>query len=121
VTVSRVTDVQKGAVRIIKSYTQDAQGYMVTLAITVERNVENLRIVDPLPQGGSSPAVRRPNPAVTGLVNNQTVAVNWRLEGNSFNMGRLVAGTYLIQYGIFTDLPADAVPTVPDLFWDEIR
>jgi hypothetical protein len=121
VTVSRVTDVQKGAVRIIKSYTQDAQGYMVTLAITVERTVENLRIVDPLPQGGSSPAVRRPNPAVTGLVNNQTVAVNWRLEGNSFNMGRLVAGTYLIQYGIFTDLPADAVPTVPDLFWDEIR
>ncbi len=121
VTVSRVTDLQKGAVRIIKSYSQDAQGYIVTLAITVERTVENLRIIDPLPQGGSSPAVRRPNPAVTGLVNNQTVAVNWRLEGNTFNMGRLVAGTYLIQYGIFTDLPADAVPTVPDLFWDEVR
>jgi hypothetical protein len=121
VTVSRVTDVQKGAVRIIKSYTQDAQGYIVTLAITVDRTIENFRIVDPLPQGGSSPAVRRPNPAVTGLVNNQTVAVNWRLEGNTFNLGRLVAGTYLIQYGIFTDLPADAVSTVPDLFWDEIR
>lgn len=120
-TVSRVTDVQKGAVRIVKSYTQDAQGYIVTLAITVERTIENLRIIDPLPSGGSSPAVRRPNPAVTGLVNNQTVAVNWRLEGTTFAMGRLVAGTYLIQYGIFTDLPADAVPTVPDLFWDEIR
>jgi hypothetical protein len=94
---------------------------VVTLAITVERTVENLRISDPLPQGGSSPAVRRPNPAVTGLVNNQTIAVNWRLEGNTFNLGRLVPGSYLIQYGIFTDLPADAVTTVPDLLWDEVR
>ncbi len=121
VTVSRVTDVQKGPVRIVKTYSQDAQGYVVTLSITVERTVENLRIVDPLPQGGSSPAVRRPNPSVTGLINNQTVAVNWRLEGNSFNMGRLVPGTYLIQYGIFTDLPADAITTAPDILWDETR
>jgi hypothetical protein len=121
VTVSKVTDVQRGPVRIVKSYSQDAQGYVVTLAITVERTVENLRIADPLPQGGSSPAVRRPNPAVTGLVNNQTIAVNWRLEGNTFNLGRLVPGSYLIQYGIFTDLPADAVTTVPDLHWDEVR
>ena len=60
VTVARVTDVNKGAVRVQKSFSQDSLGYMVTLTVTVERLVENLRIVDQLPAGGSSPAVRRP-------------------------------------------------------------
>jgi hypothetical protein len=120
VTVSRVTDVQKGPVRVVKSYQQDNLGYIVTLSITVERVVENLRVVDQLPTGGTNPAVRRPTQTVTGLVNNQTVAVNWRLDGNTFNLGRLAPGVYTIQYGLFTDLPADGVVTVPDVLWDEI-
>jgi hypothetical protein len=120
VTVSRVTDVQKGSVRVVKSFQQDAQGYIVTLSITVERVVENVRVIDSLPQqGGSAPTVRRPNPTVSGVVNNQATAVNWKLEGNTFNLGRLVPGTYLIQYGLFTDLPPDAVSTLPDILWDE--
>jgi hypothetical protein len=120
VTVSRVTDVQKGPVRVVKSYQQDNLGYIVTLSITVERSVENLRVIDPLPSGGANPAVRRPTQTVTGLINNQTVAVNWRLDGNTFVLGRLAAGVYTVQYGLFTDLAADAVVTVPDLLWDEI-
>ena len=119
VTVSRVTDLQKGAVRVVKSYQQDSLGYIVTLSITIERVVENLRIIDPLPVGGASPVVRRPTQTVTGLVNNQPVAVNWRLDGNSFNLGRLAPGIYTVQYGMFTDLPADAVVTMPDVIWDE--
>ena len=119
VTVSRVTDVQKGAVRVVKSYQQDSLGYVVTLSITIERVVENLRIIDPLPTGGANPAVRRPTQTVTGLVNNQSVAVNWRLDGNSFNLGRLAPGIYTVQYGVFTDLPADAVVTMPDVIWEE--
>lgn len=120
VTVARVTDVNKGAVRVQKSFSQDSLGYMVTLTVTVERLVENLRIIDQLPAGGTSPAVRRPNPIVQGLVNNLTTAVNWKLEGTSFNLGRVVPGTYTIIYGIFTDLPPDNVVTVPDILWDEI-
>jgi hypothetical protein len=120
VTVARVTDVNKGAVRVQKSFSQDSLGYMVTLTVTVERQVENLRIVDQLPVGGSSPAVRRPNPIVQGLVNNQTTAVNWKLEGSTFNLGRVVPGTYSIIYGVFTDLAPDNVVTVPDILWDEI-
>jgi hypothetical protein len=119
VTVSRVTDVQKGPVRVVKSYQQDNLGYIVTLSITVERAVENLRVIDALPTGGATPAVRRPTQTVTGLVNNQTVAVNWRLDGNTFNLGRLSPGVYTVQYGIFTDLPADSVVTVPDVLWEE--
>ena len=119
VTVSRVTDVQKGVVRVMKSYQQDSLGYVVTLSITIERVVENLRVIDPLPFGGANPAVRRPTQTVTGLVGNQPVAVNWRLDGNSFNLGRLVPGIYTVQYGVFTDLPADAVVTMPDVIWDE--
>jgi hypothetical protein len=120
VTVSRVSDSQKGGVRVVKSYQQDNLGYVVTLSITVERTVENMRVVDGLPGGGSSPAVRRPNPSVTGLINNQPVAVNWRLDGNTFNLGRLVPGIYTVQYGLFTDLPADGVITIPEVLWDEI-
>ena len=119
VTVSRVTDVQKGAVRVVKSYQQDSLGYIVTLSITIERVVENLRVIDPLPVGGANPVVRRPTQTVTGLVNNQPIAVNWRLEGNSFNLGRLAPGIYTVQYGIFTDLTADAVVTMPDVIWEE--
>jgi hypothetical protein len=119
VTVSRVTDVQKGGARLVKSYQQDNLGFIVTLSITLERSVDNLRVIDPLPSGGANPAVRRPTQTVTGLVNNQSVAVNWRLEGNTFSLGRLAAGVYTVQYGIFTDLTADAVVTVPDVIWDE--
>ena len=119
VTVSKVTDLQKGAVRVVKSYQQDSLGYIVTLSITIERVVENLRIIDPLPVGGANPVVRRPTQTVTGLVNNQPVAVNWRLDGNSFNLGRLAPGIYTVQYGMFTDLSADAVVTMPDVVWDE--
>jgi hypothetical protein len=119
VTVARVTDAQKGAVRVVKSYQQDSLGYIVTLSITVERLVENLRVIDPLPVTAANPVVRRPTQTVTGLVNNQPVAVNWRLDGNSFNLGRLAAGIYTVQYGIFTDLPSDAVVTIPDVIWDE--
>jgi hypothetical protein len=120
VTVARVTDVNKGAVRVQKSFSQDNLGYVVSLTVTVERVVENLRVIDQLPSGGSSPAVRRPNPVVQGLVNNLTTAVNWKLEGNTFNLGRVVPGTYTISYGIFTDLPPDNVVTIPDVLWDEI-
>ncbi len=121
VTVARVTDVNKGAVRVQKSFSQDSLGYVVTLTVTVERLVENLRVIDQLPAGGSSPAVRRPNPIVQGLVNNLTTAVNWKLEGSTFNLGRVVPGTYTISYGVFTDLPPDNVVTMPDVLWDEIN
>ena len=77
VTVSKVTDLQKGAVRVVKSYQQDSLGYIVTLSITIERVVENLRIIDPLPVGGANPVVRRPTQTVTGLVNNQPPIVSF--------------------------------------------
>jgi hypothetical protein len=119
VTVSRVTDVQRGVVRVVKSFQQDNLGYIVTLSITVERAVDNLRITDPLPTGGTNPAVRRPTQQVSALINNQPAAVNWRLDGSTFLFPRLAPGVYTVQYGIFTDLAPDAVVTTPDVTWDE--
>jgi len=89
------------------------QGYVMTLQITAYGNVDNLRILDPLPAGASSPVLRGPlsvqGPSLSGLSPTQ--------DGDSIVLPRLLPGSYTVRYTLFTDLPADRVITTPELNW----
>ncbi|MEF2278036.1 hypothetical protein V3W47_06955 [Deinococcus sp. YIM 134068] len=89
------------------------RGYTVTLTLTVDRALQNVRLTDPLPAGGAVPATRSPvtvrGPAIAG--------VTPRLEGNTIVLARVVPGTYTLTYTLVTDQPADQVVTPPDLSW----
>lgn len=89
------------------------QGYVMTLQITAYGNVDNLRILDPLPAGASSPVLRGPlsvqGPSLSGLSPTQ--------DGDSIVLPRLLPGSYTVRYTLFTDLPADRVMTTPELNW----
>ncbi|WP_019010637.1 hypothetical protein [Deinococcus aquatilis] len=95
------------------SSTGGAAGYTVTLVLTVDSTLENVRIGDPLPTGSGTPAVRGPV-AVQGpsLAN-----VNPRVEGDTLVLTRVIPGTYTFTYTLFTDQPADRVVTAPDIGW----
>ena len=89
------------------------QGYVMTLQITSDGNVDNLRILDPLPAGASSPVLRGPlsvqGPSLSNLSPTQ--------DGDSIVLPRLLPGSYTVRYTLFTDLPADRVMTTPELNW----
>ena len=88
-------------------------GYTITLQIVADSNIDNLRILDPLPAGASSPVLRGPlsvqGPTLAGL--------SPTLDGDSIVLPRILPGTYTVRYTLFTDLPADRVVTTPELGW----
>ncbi|GAA5439698.1 hypothetical protein ACFQDE_15495 [Deinococcus caeni] len=96
-----------------KSVEATAQGYVVTLVLTVDSTLEGLRLLDALPGGGAQPAVRGPIQVQGPSLAN----VNPRVEGDSILLGRVIPGTYTLTYTLFTDQPADRVVTAPDLSW----
>lgn len=112
---ANVTRMVQGGARASLSKTVDAapQGYTVTLTLTVDSTLENVRLSDPLPGGGGTPAVRGPlnvqGPSLAGA--------SPRADGDSIILARVIPGTYTISYTLLTDLPADRVVTVPDLSW----
>ena len=53
-----------------------------------------------------------------GVKDGPTLAnLNLRPEGDSIILSRVIPGTYVIAYELFTDQPADRVLTPPDLTW----
>lgn len=113
-TGANVTRTAVGArVSLAKSLVATQGGYAVTLQLTAEGTVENLRILDPLPSGGTSPAVRGP----LTLTGPNAQALSLRADGDTLSVGRLEAGTYTLTYTLFTDLPPDRATTPPDLGW----
>ncbi|WP_034357607.1 hypothetical protein [Deinococcus phoenicis] len=112
---ANVTRTVQGGARasLGKSVEPAAQGYTVTLTFTVDRTLEQVRLFDPLPTGGSTSAVRGPlnvqGPSLAG--------VDPRADGDTIVLARVIPGTYTLTYTLLTDLPADRVVTAPDLDW----
>lgn len=107
-------NVQGGArASLAKDIQPAAQGYQVTLTLTVDSTLENVRIGDPLPAGGNQPAVRGP----IGVQGPSLANVNPRVEGDSIVLSRVIPGTYVLTYNLFTDQPADRVVTTPEISW----
>ncbi|GGJ61913.1 hypothetical protein [Deinococcus aquiradiocola] len=88
-------------------------GYTVTLQIVSDGNVDNLRILDPLPTGASAPVLRGPL-SVSGP---SLASLTPTLDGDTIVLPRILPGTYTVRYTLFTDLPADRVVTTPELSW----
>ncbi|CAM3607152.1 hypothetical protein DEFR109230_05005 [Deinococcus frigens] len=106
--------VQGGArASLTKNVNAGAQNYQVTLVFTVDSTLENVRLIDPLPGGGSTPAVRGP----LQLQGPSLANVQPRVDGDAIVLNRVIPGTYTLTYTLFSDLPADRVVTPPDLGW----
>lgn len=106
--------VQGGArASLNKSVEGGAQNYQVRLVFTVDSTLENVRLIDPLPAGGSTPAVRGPLQFQGPSLAN----VQPRVDGDAILLSRVIPGTYTLTYTLFSDLPADRVVTSPDLGW----
>ncbi|ASN82063.1 hypothetical protein [Deinococcus ficus] len=90
------------------------QGYVVTLVLTVDSTLENVRLIDMLPQGSVTPATRG---TIQTLEGPSLATLNPRVEGDSIVLTRVIPGRYVLRYTLFTDLPADRVVTPPDLSW----
>lgn len=107
-------NVQGGArATLAKDIQPAAQGYNVTLTLTVDSPLSNIRISDPLPTGGSAPVVRGPvNVQGPSLAN-----LNPRIDGDTIVLDRVIPGTYVLTYTLFSDQPAERVVTPPDITW----
>jgi hypothetical protein len=90
------------------------RGYVVTLVLTVDSTLENLRLIDMLPQGGAAPSTRGALQTVEGP---SLATLNPRVDGDSIVLTWVIPGRYVLRYTLFTDLPADRVVTPPDLAW----
>ncbi|MDV6374641.1 hypothetical protein [Deinococcus arenicola] len=110
-----VTRTVQGGARasLNKSVDASGQNYQVTLSLKVDSTLENVRLIDPLPTGGTAPATRGPLQLQgPGLANVQP-----RADGDVIVLSRVVPGTYTLTYTLTSDLPADRVVTAPDLDW----
>ncbi|MVN86612.1 hypothetical protein GO986_07520 [Deinococcus sp. HMF7620] len=112
---ANVTRTVEGGARasLQKSVEAAAQGYLVTLVLTVDSTLDNVRLGDPLPAGGAQPAVRGPLQVQGPSLAN----VNPRFEGDTIVLTRVIPGTYTLTYTLLSDQPADRVVTPPDLSW----
>jgi uncharacterized repeat protein (TIGR01451 family) len=109
VRVTRSTRVSVDEQRLEKTLTQvGANTYTVTLTLTLNKAVSNLRIADPLPPGSSRGPI-----TATGLQPG--------VQGNEIRLGSLPAGTYTLSYTLSGNIPIDRLITDPDLFWEEVR
>ena len=88
------------------------QGYTITLTFTTDTTLDDVRILDPLPSGGT-PGVRGSldvqGPSLAGLQASQA--------GDSIVLNHVIPGSYRITYTLFSDLPADRLITVPEINW----
>ncbi len=106
--------VQGGArASLNKSVEGGVQNYQVRLVFTVDSTLENVRLINPLPTGGSTPVMRGPLQFQGPSLAN----VQPRVDGNAILLSRVIPGTYTLTYTLFSDLPADRVVTAPDLGW----
>ncbi|WP_102126188.1 hypothetical protein [Deinococcus planocerae] len=112
---ANVTRTVQGGGRAALSKTAEpgARGFTVTLTLNVDTTLENVRVIDPLPAGGGTPAVRGP----VSVQGPSLASVTPRVEGEAIVLARVIPGTYTLTYPLFTDLPADRVVTAPDLSW----
>jgi uncharacterized repeat protein (TIGR01451 family) len=120
----RSTVLQLGNVKLEKKLRQGGAGYAVELTLTLDRNVANLTLSDPLPsnQLGSSPS-ERTTLSLERLDQNGNVleTISLPLEpGTEIHLGTLAAGTYRLTYALLTDLEPDQAVTDPDLNWNEV-
>ena len=124
----RSTVLQLGNVKLEKKLRQGGAGYAVELMLTLDRNVANLTLSDPLPsnqsnsnQPGSSPS-ERTNLTLERLDQNGKVleTISLPLPGPEIHLGTLAAGTYRLTYALLTDLEPDQAVTDPDLNWNEV-
>ncbi len=107
--VTRSTRVTVDGQRLEKTLTQvSSNTYTVTLTLTLNKAVSNLRISDPLPPGSSRGAITAPN-------------LQPSVQGNEIRLGNLAAGTYTLTYTLSGNIPLDRLITDPDLFWEEVR
>ncbi len=111
-TVSQISSTHGISVR--KTLGFDGKDYNVSLAISLDRSVQNLRIGDPLPNAGN-PAVRGPVTIKQG----QGATTPITLEGDTLVLGKLTAGSYTVNYKLFTDLPPAQALTEVLISWDE--
>jgi hypothetical protein len=106
--------VEQGArATIAKSVEATAQGYLVTLRLSVDSTLENVQITDPLPSGGSTPLVRgsitADGPSLANL--------SPRVDGDTISLARVIPGSYTLTYQLITTLPAERILTAPDIRW----
>jgi uncharacterized repeat protein (TIGR01451 family) len=123
-TVLQLGSTTLGTVKLEKKLRQGGAGYAVELTLTLDRNVANLTLSDPLPsnQPGSSPSERTAL-SLERLDQNGKVleTINLPLEpGTEIHLGTLVAGSYRLTYALLTDLEPDQAVTDPDLNWNEV-
>ena len=103
--------VENGAqAAVTKTVEANANGYTVSMVLTVNGTIDNLRIIDPLPQG-TNPGVR----SALSVSGGTTVGAS--TDGEAIVLGRVNTGTYRLSYTLFTDAPADRVVTAPELSW----
>ena len=104
-------NVENGAqAALTKTVEATANGYTVNMVLTVNGTIDNLRIIDPLPQG-TNPGVR------SAISVNGASTVGASTDGEAIVLGRVGTGTYRLSYTLFTDAPADRVVTAPELTW----
>jgi hypothetical protein len=114
--LNRVSQAALG-IKLAKSFEAVQAGYAITISLTVDRQLDNVRLLDPLPAGGSNPAVR----GAALIVSDNRVSVPLRNDGPTLLLGRLAPGSYTLSYTLFTDLASDQVVTKPVLDWEEVR
>jgi uncharacterized repeat protein (TIGR01451 family)/fimbrial isopeptide formation D2 family protein len=120
----RSTVLQLGNVKLEKKLRQGGAGYAVELTLTLDRNVANLTLSDPLPsnQPGSSPS-ERTNITLERLdqLGNVLETISMPFEpGTELHLGTMAAGMYRLTYALLTDLEPDQAVTDPDLNWNEV-
>ncbi len=110
---ARSTRVTRGPVTLVKQLEQGGAGYAVRMTITLSANVANLEITDPLPPD----ATRGPIEFLSS--DGKTLTVT--LDGDRLRIdGVLEAGTYTLQYALFTPLPPESVVTDPSIGYEEV-
>lgn len=106
--------VQNGAkATLFKNIEASAQGYDVTMQLTVDSTIEDLRIHDPLPPSGTRPAVR----SSVKIQGPSLANVSPRADGDNIVLSRVIPGTYTLTYTLYTDEPSERVLTAPSLSW----
>ncbi|MDW8425436.1 MAG: Ig-like domain-containing protein [Meiothermus sp.] len=107
--VTRSTRVTVDGQRLEKTLTQlSSNTYTVTLTLTLNKGLNDLRILDPVPPGASRGALNAP-----GL---QPV-----LQGDVLRLGNLGPGTYTLTYTLSGNISLERLLTDPDLTWEGVR
>ncbi|ADV67831.1 hypothetical protein [Deinococcus maricopensis] len=109
--VTRTTQLGSATQRaqLNKAATAAPGGYTVTLSLTVDAALDNVRITDPLPGGATRGPLNVRGPSLANL--------NPRTDGDQILLARVLPGTYTLTYTLTTDAGAERAITTPDLNW----